>query len=239
MLVVQLTSSELAKWNAFKVSAKAAGVGDADVAKVLAAAPNFGTLAPLLAKFVDPALGFNGKGEVASFLSSHKPAPPPTVSTPSGSSSTAPASAPKKTVWGTPAVAPTKPPAPLTVPRLGAASADDEPGALTAEHAVQDWDGLVAVLKKTSKPSDVSKVKANKMLSTSGETREAEMLISFTDGSNYKFVLHFHPSPTNGNFLHFKNSQSATTNFKLSDWNHWAIKAAGIKAEKFKTGKLV
>jgi hypothetical protein len=239
MLVVQLSSSELVKWNAFKLSAKAAGVSDPDIGKVLAGAPNYATLAPLLAKFVDPALGFNGKGAVASFLSSHKPAPPPTASPSSGSPSTATATAPKKTVWGTPAVASTKPKAPLTVPKMGAASADDDPGALTAAHAVQDWDGLVEVLKKTSKPSDVSKVKANKMLSTSGETKEAEMLISFTDGTNYKFVLHFHPNPTNGNFLHFKNSQSASANHKLKDWNHWAIKAAGIKEEKFKIGKLI
>ncbi len=254
-----MSSGEVAAFDKFRASAVEAGVKEGQVDKALENAPNWAAFKTLVDAFTDPPLGFDPVKQVSSFVAKYnapaptaapvgakpgvtapKPgvtAPKPGVTPPKPATTTAGGSAPKTTAWGTPAVGTAKPPAPVVVPKLGAKSADDDPGALKASHAVQDWDGLKAVLQTTAKPSTVTSVKANKMLSTSGETREAEMLIKLSDGSDYKFVLHFHPDPKNGNFLHFKNSQSASANHKVK-WDHWAIKAAGIKEEKFKAGKL-
>jgi len=129
-------------------------------------------------------------------------------------------------------------PEPKDPVKLVVSSASDEPGMLGAQHAAQNWDDVVAILKQTTKPSNVTAVKANKMFSTSGETREAEVMLKFSDGSDYKFVLHYHPPQAGSNWLHFKNNQHASENHKVK-WDHWAIKAAGIKESKFTAGKLL
>jgi hypothetical protein len=172
-----------------------------------------------------PSLSYNPKTAIDSFINARKQKPQGNDQSKDEGNGKESKPTHKVGAWGNPA--PVKPVQTPTGPwKVGPSSVINSPTIHSASSAEQEWDDVLPILKATVRPATVKDMKKGEVIKNSTQTIEVAVSIILA-AETFKIVLHYHPDPINGNFLHFKNSAEAAINHKVN-WNHWLLKGLGI-----------